>query len=82
VELRGIAPARAPSPQAVNQSETSSLSAADRAMVWEAKVARAVVVVRFGRIGTAGQTPQKLFADEAMPRRTAERLVPWRPAKG
>ena len=49
---------------------------------WEIAVAGSAVTVRFGRIGAAGQTQQKLFADAATASRTAERLVREKLAKG
>lgn len=49
---------------------------------WEVAVDGCAVVVRFGRIGTAGQTQQKLFSDPATAKRTAERLVREKLAKG
>jgi predicted DNA-binding WGR domain protein len=49
---------------------------------WEVAVAGSAVTVRFGRIGTAGQTQQKLFADEATAARAAQRLVREKLAKG
>ena len=49
---------------------------------WEITVAGSTVTVRFGRIGTVGQTQQKLFADAAKASRAAERLVREKLAKG
>ncbi|WP_242342062.1 AAA domain-containing protein [Anaeromyxobacter terrae] len=49
---------------------------------WEVAVAGSAVTVRFGRLGTAGQTQQKLFSDPATAARTADRLVREKLAKG
>jgi predicted DNA-binding WGR domain protein/very-short-patch-repair endonuclease len=49
---------------------------------WEVAVDGCAVVVHFGRIGTAGQTQQKLFSDPTTASRTAERLVREKLAKG
>jgi predicted DNA-binding WGR domain protein len=49
---------------------------------WEVAVDGSAVTVRFGRIGTSGQTQQKLFADAATAARTSERLVREKLAKG
>ena len=49
---------------------------------WEIGLVGSEVTVRFGRIGTAGQSQQKLFADAATASRTAERLVREKLAKG
>jgi len=49
---------------------------------WEVRVDGRTVLVRFGRIGTAGQVQQKVFTDGPTARRTAERLVREKLAKG
>jgi predicted DNA-binding WGR domain protein len=49
---------------------------------WEVRLDGKTVVVRFGRIGTAGQVQQKVFADAPTALRTAERLVREKLAKG
>lgn len=49
---------------------------------WEITVAGNSLTVRFGRIGTAGQSQTKSFADEAKARREAENLVTEKVKKG
>jgi len=49
---------------------------------WEVRVEGKTVIVRFGRIGAAGQVQQKVFADAPTALRTAERLVREKLAKG
>jgi DNA ligase-1 len=49
---------------------------------WEVSVAGSDVAVRFGRIGTAGQTQTKSFADPAAAQRHADKLVGEKTKKG
>jgi DNA ligase-1 len=49
---------------------------------WEISVADADVTVRFGRIGTEGQTKTKSFADIAAATRHAEKLIEEKTGKG
>ena len=49
---------------------------------WEVSVNGAVVTVRFGRIGTNGQTQSTDFADAAVAARYAERKVREKLDKG
>src|SRR5689334_5632193 len=42
---------------------------------WEIEQVGATVPVRFGRIGTTGQTKPKKFANEAEAKRAAEKLI-------
>jgi predicted DNA-binding WGR domain protein len=49
---------------------------------WEIDQAGNTVIVRFGRIGTSGQTQQKIFANEATAATTAQRLVREKLGKG
>ena len=49
---------------------------------WEAAVSGNKVTVRFGRIGTAGQTQTKVLADADAATKHAERLIAQKLAKG
>jgi predicted DNA-binding WGR domain protein len=49
---------------------------------WEISVSANAFTVRFGRIGTAGQTQSKTFPDEARARREAESLIAEKVRKG
>ena len=49
---------------------------------WEISVAGKSFTVRFGRIGTAGQSQTKTFADEAKAQREAEHLIAEKLRKG
>jgi len=49
---------------------------------WEISVAGTDVTVRFGRIGTGGQTKTKSFADEAAAREHADNLIEEKTGKG
>jgi len=49
---------------------------------WEVSIAGNSFTVRFGRIGTAGQSQTKTFADEAKARREAESLIAEKLKKG
>jgi predicted DNA-binding WGR domain protein len=49
---------------------------------WEVSTTGPEVTVRFGRIGTAGQTQVKSFADAAAAGRHAERLIGEKLRKG
>jgi predicted DNA-binding WGR domain protein len=49
---------------------------------WEISVAANSFTVRFGRIGTTGQTQTKSFADEATAAREAEKLIAQKLKKG
>lgn len=49
---------------------------------WEISVSGTSFTVRFGRIGTAGQSQTKSFADEAKARREAEYLIVEKVKKG
>jgi predicted DNA-binding WGR domain protein len=52
------------------------------AKFWEVGVSGASVIVRYGRIGTQGQTQSKSLADAAAAERHAEKLVGEKTAKG
>ncbi len=52
------------------------------AKFWEAGIRGNQVTVRFGRIGTAGQTQVKTFADAAAAERHIEKLVAQKAKKG
>jgi predicted DNA-binding WGR domain protein len=49
---------------------------------WEISVSGNSFTVRFGRIGTAGQSQTKTFADEAKTKREAENLIAEKVKKG
>jgi predicted DNA-binding WGR domain protein len=49
---------------------------------WEIALAGTSFTVRFGRIGTAGQSQTKSFADEAKAKREAENLIAEKVKKG
>lgn len=49
---------------------------------WEISVSGSSFTVRFGRIGTAGQSQTKTFADEARAKREAENLIAEKVKKG
>ena len=49
---------------------------------WEISQAAGDVTVRFGRIGTSGQTQTKSFADAAAAKKHADKLVAEKTAKG
>jgi DNA ligase-1 len=49
---------------------------------WEISVARTDVTVRFGRIGSDGQTKTKSFSDEAAARKHADDLIEEKTEKG
>jgi predicted DNA-binding WGR domain protein len=49
---------------------------------WEVSVSGNSFTVRFGRIGTAGQSQTKTFADEAKAKREAENLIAEKVKKG
>ncbi|MFJ7440125.1 DUF4132 domain-containing protein [Methylorubrum thiocyanatum] len=52
------------------------------AKFWEASVAGATLTVRFGRIGTQGQSKDKTFSDAAAARKEKDKLVREKTAKG
>jgi predicted DNA-binding WGR domain protein len=49
---------------------------------WEITVSGNSFAVRFGRIGTAGQSQTKTFADEAKAKKEAELLIAQKVKKG
>jgi predicted DNA-binding WGR domain protein len=49
---------------------------------WEIQLSSTTVTVRFGRIGGAGQTQVKVFADKGLAARTAQRLIAEKLGKG
>jgi DNA ligase-1 len=49
---------------------------------WEVAVRGAEVTVRYGRLGTAGQTGVKAFPDEAAAQKHAEKLIAEKTRKG
>jgi len=49
---------------------------------WEISVAGNSFTVRFGRIGTAGQSQTKTFGDEAKAKREADGLIAEKLKKG
>ena len=52
------------------------------AKFWEIGTSGNEVTVRYGRIGTAGQTQTKSFPDAAAAERYAEKLIAQKTAKG
>jgi predicted DNA-binding WGR domain protein len=52
------------------------------AKFWEIGVCNSTVTIRFGRIGTAGQTQTKTFPDAAAAARHAKRTIASKIAKG
>ncbi len=74
-------PASAPvsTPGATRQFEFVSGSSRK---FWEISVSSSSLSVRFGRIGTSGQSQTKIFADEAKAKREADRLVAEKVKKG
>ena len=56
--------------------------AGSSAKFYEITVAGCDVTVRYGRIGAAGQTQTKSFADAAAAQRHADKLVVQKTAKG
>jgi predicted DNA-binding WGR domain protein len=49
---------------------------------WEVSISGSSFTVRFGRIGTAGQSQTKTFADDAKARREADGLIAEKLKKG
>ena len=49
---------------------------------WQIEVLGAEVHIQFGRIGTAGQTASKSFADEATAAKHADKIIREKLAKG
>jgi predicted DNA-binding WGR domain protein len=49
---------------------------------WEISVSGNAFTVRFGRIGTAGQSQTKTFADEVKAKREADQLISEKLKKG
>ena len=49
---------------------------------WAVNLAQCAITVRYGRIGTKGQTQTKLFADQATAARTTHRLIREKLRKG
>ena len=52
------------------------------AKFWECRIKGSEVTVRFGRIGTGGQTQVKTLADAAAATKHAEKLITAKIAKG
>lgn len=52
------------------------------AKFWEVQVSGSDVAVRFGRLGTQGQSQTKSFADPAAAQRHADKLIGEKTAKG
>ena len=52
------------------------------AKYWEVTVSGSDVTVRYGRIGSAGQTSTKSFPDDAAANRHAEKLIASKTKKG
>jgi predicted DNA-binding WGR domain protein len=52
------------------------------AKFWEVTVAGADVIIRYGRLGTDGQTLTKSFADAASAQKQAEKLLGEKLKKG
>jgi DNA ligase 1 len=84
-----VAPPRAPAPP--REGATEAVPGRPRrfeyvdgssSKFWEVTVAGNDMTVHFGRIGTAGQTKTKSFADSAAAAREAMRLVAEKVAKG
>lgn len=74
-----VPPASPPIPGAVRHLEFVGGSSNK---FWEITVAGNTFTVRFGRIGTAGQSQTKTFADEMKARREAEGLIAEKVKKG
>jgi predicted DNA-binding WGR domain protein len=49
---------------------------------WEISISGASFIVRFGRIGTAGQSQTKTFGEEAKAKREADSLIAEKLRKG
>jgi predicted DNA-binding WGR domain protein len=78
----GTPPDAGPQASGVPAARRFELVGGSSRKFWEIAVDGSAVTVRFGRVGTAGQTQQKLFADPATAARTAGRLVREKLAKG
>jgi DNA ligase-1 len=80
-----------PKPTAAKPKATPSAAAAKRyfefvdgtsSKFWEISQSGGDVIVRYGRIGTNGQTQTKSFADDAAATRHAEKLIEEKTGKG
>ncbi|HEX3624097.1 MAG TPA: AAA domain-containing protein [Verrucomicrobiae bacterium] len=74
-------PAPAPVSAAISTRHFEFVGGASRKF-WEISMSGNSFTVRFGRIGTAGQSQAKTFADEAKARREAEALIAEKIKKG
>ena len=70
------------SPVANQATRRFALVAGTSAKFWEVSVTGATVHVRFGRIGSAGQSQPKEFADASAAAAHAKRLIRQKLAKG
>ena len=64
------------------EGEDSQRGIASSAKFWEVSVTGSDVTVRFGKIGSAGQTKVKHFGDEAQAEAEAEALIAAKVKKG
>ena len=69
-------------PPADRNTRRFELTAGKSRKFWEITVAGTQYTVRFGRLGTKGQTVTKTFEDAAAARRDADRLIRSKQAKG
>jgi DNA ligase-1 len=81
------APAPTPAPPAAPSAPTSGgrrfeFAEGKSSKFWEVRVDGSDMTVRFGRIGTAGQTKTKTFASEASAKKEADKLVAEKTGKG
>ena len=88
-EAPPIIPPRATEPSPLPGSSAAAVSVRYFELIdgtsrkfWEISVADDAFTVRFGRIGTSGQSQTKSFADEARARREAEKLIAEKVKKG
>jgi DNA ligase-1 len=85
---RSAASAPAPAPAAASSSAPASmrrrfeLVEGSTSKFWEIEVASADVTVRFGRIGTSGQSQTKSFGDHAAAKSHADKLIAEKTGKG
>jgi DNA ligase-1 len=81
---KAAAPVPAPSPAPAGSSKKRRFELSDGSAnkFWEVEVHGVEQIVRFGRIGTAGQTKTKSFSDEAAARAASDALVAEKVAKG
>ena len=88
-ETLPAAPASSPAPQSAAPSISTpgavrhfEFIGGSSKKFWEMSISGSSFTVRFGRIGTAGQSQTKTFADEAKAKREAEKLIAEKINKG